>query len=132
MKANQTLNYAAAPDLLAALCTLRDAINDGDPQTIADALHRDALPAIAKAASGGQSSKSVLTIDVDAFVAAFVGFYDFSSEQIQDFLDDDFDAVDWRYVMNEVLSDMDIEDALAAAVKDGFRKKLGQPAASGS
>lgn len=35
--------------LLAALHSLRDAILEGDPQTIADALHRDALPAIAKA-----------------------------------------------------------------------------------
>lgn len=40
---------AAAPDLLAALCSLRDAIIGGDPQEIADALHRDALPAITKA-----------------------------------------------------------------------------------
>lgn len=48
MRANASL-IAAAPDLLAALCSLRDAIIEGDSQEIADALHRDALPAIAKA-----------------------------------------------------------------------------------
>ncbi|RST85591.1 hypothetical protein EJC49_14910 [Aquibium carbonis] len=79
-----------------------------------------------------QTSKTVLTIDVDAFVAIFVGRYDYSVEQIQEFLDGDCGAVDWTDNFSDTLSDLDIEAALFEAVRDAFRKKLGQTAASGS